>query len=164
MKKGKRISIKGLGAIISALTIPVAVVFFASSSEAFNSFTKEATMICAQITLGDTDKEGVGANTNSQESGVEVKTVSVVSQGSLWSIEMAPEEIEVSLPANNVEQSSTQVAQQSNELPYPQSIEANSGVIERISFDAYSGAQYINFAQAGQVRNCTSVLNDVLIV
>lgn len=86
-----------------------------------------------------------------------------VSKGSLWTIEMAPEETEEIVPQSEVKQ---EVIENSEELysakPYPVSLEKQSGIINRVSFSRFTSSQYINLDEAGQVRNCTKLSNDIL--
>lgn len=47
-------------------------------------------------------------------------------------------------------------------IPYPDSIEDNDGSIMTMQYGFYTDPYYINLKNGGQVRNCTSVSNEIL--
>ncbi len=163
MKRIRKKRIKAVCVITAIVLVPSIIMYLTATSSAFNYITKQATLICAKLTIWNKDASAPLALAD-KEMPVnqiivdETNASRMVSQGTLWELDMAPEEIET-LPDNT----EVVVPQEKNPLPYPTSIENKSGVISQYTFSAYSGAQYINLQGAGQVRNCTSVTNSLLI-
>ena len=82
-----------------------------------------------------------------------------LSRQSAWDIDMAPEELET--PSNKVYQPSPS-KEVLNALPYPDNLTGNDGTIENYHYDTYTGEQYFNLDNGGQVRNCTQLSNELL--
>lgn len=165
VKSIRRQRTKVISVITAVIAIPAVTVYFAMTSSTFNKITKKATFLCANITLSENDKKSNDSNIEINNTvSLEANLSDMVSEGSLWSLDMAPQEQEIKVSPEEIakplpQQSSTDVGA----LPYPTSQENQSGVIKQMSFSKYSGGQYINLSTAGQVRNCTSVANDKLI-
>ena len=82
-----------------------------------------------------------------------------ISRQSLWDIDMAPEELET--PSNKIYHPSPS-KDVLNAIPYPENLNGNDGVIENYHYGIYTGEQYLNLDNGGQVRNCTELSNDML--
>ena len=170
MRRTKRKSRKAFGVITAIVSIPVLVIYLAISSDNFNKITKDATVVCAKLTFWSEQEKketeiikNANQEVEKQTLNLKFNSVQAVSRGSLWSLEMAPQEIEIQIPQEQVVVNpQPETAEINLAVPYPSSIEEKSGVIQRMSFSNYSGAQYINLERGGQVRNCTSVSNDIL--
>ncbi len=78
-------------------------------------------------------------------------------------MEAAPQEIEIKLPEGTQIPTPLPSQEVIDALPYSNDGDANDGVIEKTSFGVYSGEQYFDLADGGQVRNCTSLSNQDLI-
>lgn len=154
MSNLKKTRIKIIGMLSIIIMVPVIIISIITKSQALESITQKAHLV----------------GTTSQMVKSEIIKISEeyfsdtpVSKGSLWTLEMAPEESEILIPE---EQVSATVIEDSeslyNEKPYPVSLENKSGIINRVSFSTYNSRQYINLEKAGQVRNCTKISNDVL--
>lgn len=78
-------------------------------------------------------------------------------------MEAAPEEVEIRLPQGAEIPTPMPSADVINALPYPTDLTDHDGVIEKNNFGAYSGEQYFDLADGGQVRNCTSLDNSELL-
>lgn len=78
-------------------------------------------------------------------------------------MEAAPEEVEIRLPQGAEIPTPMPSADVINALPYPTDLADHDGVIEKNNFGAYSGEQYFDLADGGQVRNCTSLNNSELL-
>lgn len=167
MKSIKRQRAKVISVITAVIAIPAVTVYFAMTSATFNSFTKNATLFCAKMKVSEVDKKSENKNvTVNNTISLEVNGEQFVSEGSLWSLDMAPQEQEIKVSPEEVAKPITQQPQSSSgggALPYPTSLENHSGIIKQLTFTKYSSAQYINLASGGQVRNCTSVANNKLI-
>lgn len=178
MRNIKRKRAKAYGVIFAIISIPVFSVYFASNSPAFNNMTKQATVACAKLAFWGGDKNAPESKnepeTEKKTLSVDFNTAQAVSANSLWSLETAPEEVEVKIPQNEVKVQApvatptptptpTKPTEINQTVPYPKTMENRSGVIKQVNFTKYSGAQYIQLGKAGQVRNCTSISNDVLI-
>lgn len=170
MNSSKKKRIKVIGVITTVIAIPAVTIYFAMTSTTFNRITKDTTLFCAKLTMGGSNKN-IEVNSEIEKSiptngvvSVQVDTRLMVSQGSLWSLDMAPEEIQDTVPPEELSQPTAPTTPtDSGPLPYPVSLENKSGVIAQTTFSKYSGVQYINLEKAGQVRNCTSVPNDRLL-
>ncbi|MGN1133014.1 MAG: stage II sporulation protein P [Oscillospiraceae bacterium] len=78
-------------------------------------------------------------------------------------IDMAPDEKETRTNSS-VEISAPKPSQEViNALPYPDNLNDKDGKILDYCFEPYSGEQYINLKNGGQVRNCTDISNDTLM-
>lgn len=85
-----------------------------------------------------------------------------VSQRKYWDIGVASEETEPDdrscevpspLPAEDV----------SNEIPYPEYLYDNDGIIQKYTYLHYDDPRFFDLENGGQVRNCTDIPNEVLI-
>lgn len=163
MRKGKTIPFRGIGAIVASVTIPAVIIYFAMNNGQFENFTKKAGLTCAKLMFWDVDKTSQEKSTENNEVINELvnKSENVVSDGSIWAIDMAQEEKEIKIPDSEVKAPDV-TKPINNSLPYPENQDNRSGVIKQMSFTKYSGAQYIDLS-AGQVRNCTTVSNDALV-
>ena len=164
MKSIRRQRAKVISVITAVIAIPAVTVYFAMTSATFNRVTKKATLFCASIKVGEADKKtedkNVAVNNNIS---LEVNGEQFVSEGSLWSLDMAPQEQEIKVAPEEAAKPLPQTSSSGGgALPYPTSQEKHSGLIKQLSFTKYSSAQYINLASGGQVRNCTSVANNKL--
>lgn len=76
-------------------------------------------------------------------------------------IEMALQETEPEYTSSEVP---SPLAQEdvSGMIPYPEDLEDHDGVIESYNFGYYTGEQYFDLDDSGQVRNCTLYSNDEL--
>lgn len=75
----------------------------------------------------------------------------------------APSEVESTLP-EGIEVPAPLPSQQAlDALPYPTDLYDKDGNIEKTNFGSYSGEQYFDLAEGGQVRNCTYHSNSELI-
>lgn len=79
--------------------------------------------------------------------------------GWAWTIDLAPDEIETPYEITPLPTPSEEIL---NAIPYPDSIEDNDGEILTLHYGTYTDSAYINLEKGGQVRNCTSVSNQVL--
>lgn len=185
MRYSKR-SKRRTGAVITAIiSVPVIAVGAINSSEVFNRIAKQATVISAGMTFGGGGNSAeVNQNTPVSQTVIEPQQEQqsnpaepvntsfdeskIVSVGSLWSMDLAPEEVET--PVADSDKNVQQIPQNSGKsaselaklLPYPSSLETKSGTIKQMSYAKYTGSNIINLA-AGQVRNCTSVPNATLV-
>lgn len=89
--------------------------------------------------------------------------VSAVNKGSAWDMEAAPDEIET--PLSQGEEIPTPLPSQEviDALPYPTDLTDEDGQIQKTNFGVYSGDQYFDLTDGGQVRNLTSISNDELL-
>lgn len=163
MRSSRGIPYKGIGAIVASVTLPAVIIYFAMNNGQFDKMTKSAGVACARLMFWNVDKtssdkvEVTDAKPQEIIRGVE----QVVSSGSMWSLDMAPQETEVTIPQKEVKVEKF-LQQTDNSLPYPSQQNNRSGKIAQMSFSHYNGAQYIDL-ESGQVRNCTSVSNDALL-
>lgn len=75
----------------------------------------------------------------------------------------APNEVESKLP-EGIEIPAPLPSQEAlNALPYPSELYDHDGAIEKTNFGSYSGEQYFDLADGGQVRNCTYHSNSELM-
>ncbi|MGN0608339.1 MAG: stage II sporulation protein P [Oscillospiraceae bacterium] len=70
---------------------------------------------------------------------------------------------ELLIPSGENEEIEVPKEQDSGAEPYPESLESRDGVISALTYGFYQGDDYITLDGGGQVRNMTSVSNDVLL-
>ncbi len=75
----------------------------------------------------------------------------------------APEEIESRLPEGIEIPTPLPSKQVLDAIPYPADLTDHDGPIEKTNFGSYSGEQYFDLENGGQVRNCTWHTNSELI-
>ncbi len=188
MKKSKG---KGtIGLILSVALVPTIAFVAISNIPAVNQLSKQLTVASAGMTMWSAKSQNTNQanavnvnteNTNGVNAGGQEN--SEVSTGSLWSLDMAPAEVETTgnpdqqaaptpqtsqnvqtqQVTNNIIQLCSSPSNILNAKPYPVSMEAKSGAIKQMAYKPYTGAQIINLSAGGQVRNCTSISNDALI-
>jgi len=180
LRNFKKRSMQSIAVVTAIVSLPIFVIGFSSKSPAFNRLAKKATVVSAGLAFwsnsGGEDAKIFSVNSPQ----VEVEKTEVVqpekfvsakfdetlaiSTNSLWSLELAPEETETALsPEEKVQEPNGGVSDLLQPLPYPVSLEVNSGVIKQLTYAKYTGAQFLNLANAGQVRNCTSVSNEAIL-
>ena len=151
----KKICCKSLMVILAVFVIPVGVWGWSKLSPKM----MKAASASAGIALGDYNtfkfKGGISATF---ESIPEFEQL-CISGHSAWDIDMAPEELEI--PSTEIPQPKP-TEEVLNALPYPDDLNDNDGAIEEYHYGEYNGVQYINLDNGGQVRNCTSLSNDLL--
>lgn len=108
------------------------------------------------------DKNMTVASMLSDGSGEFDESVTVSSKP-LWGIDMAPEEVETPADGKAEYQPSIKSGDNKNPKPYPEKIDNNSGKITEVTFGKCTTGQYVNLEKGGQVRNCTSIDNGLLI-
>ena len=151
----KKICCKSLMVILAVFVIPVGVWGWSKLSPKM----MKAASASAGIALGD-------YNTFKFKGGISTTFESIpefeqlcISGHSAWDIDMAPEELEI--PSTEIPQPKP-TEEVLNALPYPDDLNDNDGAIEEYHYGEYNGVQYINLDNGGQVRNCTSLSNDLL--
>ena len=70
---------------------------------------------------------------------------------------------ELLIPSGENEEIEVPKEHDSGAEPYPESLESRDGVISALTYGFYQGDDYITLDGGGQVRNMTSVSNDVLL-
>lgn len=65
--------------------------------------------------------------------------------------------------SESVTEATDSQTQSAGPAPYPSSLDQYSGNVIPTSYGAYSGTNYINLDNGGQVRNCTAVSNESLL-
>lgn len=156
----RRISIRALTVITAVIIMPVGVWGWGKASPKI----MKAASASAGITMGDYDtfifngqSDAIRMNTQKYNT-PEFEKLSL-SRQSAWDIDMAPQELET--PTAKIYQPSPS-EDVLNAIPYPVNLTGNDGVIEEYHYDTYTGEQYIDLDNGGQVRNCTSLSNDLL--
>ena len=185
MRSVKKRSSRTVGVITAIIIVPVLVIGALNNSPAFSQLAKKATVVSAGITFWsggqDNSTDGVAISANStkvqQVTQATIQTPKslafdesqTISANPLWSLELAPQEVETPLPQAEAQQQIVQpqtqakVSDMLQALPYPTSLETKSGVIKQMTYTAYSGNTILNLATAGQVKNCTSITNASLM-
>lgn len=153
----KSVCVRALCVILTVFLIPVGVLGYGKAAP---HLMKVATG-SAGLTMGDFDTFVFRGDSSSKAA--EVNTFEPVSavRRSAWDIDMAPQELEIPSKSNEipVPKPSAEVL---NAIPYPEKIESRDGVIEKYHYGEYTGEQYFDLDNGGQVRNCTELSNDLL--
>lgn len=152
--------IRALAVILAVIIMPVGVWSWGKAS---NKMMK-AVSASAGIAMGDYRTILFDGNSKTIKNNTKMYSTPqfeklAVSRQSAWDIDMAPAELET--PNNSVYQPSPS-KDVINAIPYPDNLTGNDGVIEEYFYDKYSGEQYINLDNGGQVRNCTELSNEML--
>lgn len=151
---------RSLTVILAVFLVPVGVWSWGKASPKI----MKAASASAGIALGDFDtfifnggSTEIRLNTEKYNT-PEFEQLSL-SRQSAWDIDMAPEELET--PSNKVYQPSPS-KEVLNALPYPDNLTGNDGTIENYHYDTYTGEQYFNLDNGGQVRKRTQLSNELL--
>ncbi len=163
MRKFRRSLRKFILVVITIVIVPTSIITFSLRNNDFNEFTKKTVVLCAKLAFW-------GSYTPEPEIITENYVVDyndtkeVVSQGSVWALDAAPEETQDVVPESEVILKNIPSQRElAKAKPYPKSIENRSGPIKTMRFKKYKGSNIINLEKGGQVRNCTSVNINSLI-
>lgn len=171
----RRIKNKNIFSMCMALLIGVtSVTVCMKNQDKVKYITKKLTFSFAKYEFGNNEGDTVIANeqtdidnlsaylsVDSQQ--VDFDETLAVSQGTLWQLEMAPEEKETPLPENVPQPPIADSNELLEALPYPESMESRSGTITEKTYGIYTSSQYFTLEKSGQIRNCTSLSNETLI-
>lgn len=170
----KSSAIKSLTVITAVIMIPFAVDILSNSS-IVSKLTQIAAVQSASITFSgtiaanDTESsavQGSVADTYQSQNVVKYNSQMIenmaVSNTSIWDIERAPEEDETPIAEEDLTEPLHQ-SEVEGALPYPAIMENNSGEIRRITYESYTGWQFLNLENGGQVRNSTSLSAETIL-
>ena len=149
----RKTALKSLAVIIAVISIPLGV-------WGWNKLSPQmikAASASAGIALGDYSLN-LSSSFDLFDSLSEVEQLSI-SRQKAWDIDMAPQEIEVKTNTFTQPKPSKEVI---NAIPYPENLNDHDGDIEEFHYGTYDGKQYINLDDGGQIRNCTSLSNDLV--
>ncbi|MGN1114484.1 MAG: stage II sporulation protein P [Oscillospiraceae bacterium] len=148
----KKICLKAIAVIAAVFTIPLGIWCW----DVLPPKMLNAISASANIAYGLYSK---AFNTQSKNSEIERMIIGT----NACDIDMAPDEKE-NRSDSSVEVPAPKPSQEViNALPYPDNLNDKDGKIIDYYFEPYSGEQYINLKNGGQVRNCTDISNDTLI-
>ena len=151
----KKTCFKSLMVILAVFIVPIGVWSWSKLSPKM----MQAASASAGIAMGDYNTfKFKGGSPTIFDSLPEFEQLSL-SRSSAWDIDMAPEELEI--PSTEITQPKP-TEEVLNALPYPENLDDNDGAIEEYHYGEYNGEQYINLDNGGQIRNCTSLSNDLL--
>lgn len=151
----KKICFKSLMVILAVFVVPVGVWSWGKISPKM----LQAASASAGIAMGDYSTFTFKGGSSAGAVGITEFEQLCISGHGAWDIDMAPEELEI--PSTEVPQPKP-TEEVLNALPYPDNLTDNDGAIEEYHYGEYSGVQYINLDNGGQVRNCTELSNDQL--
>lgn len=150
----KKILLRSLCAFTAVFLIPLGIFYVGRNAQKISSFAE----ISAALIMGK------GSNDNNRISSDNYSNFprgTELSAATCWDIDMAREETEP--PAKTSEIPSPLPAEDvSDAIPYPTDLNDHDGVIENFTYSYYSGTQYFDLDNGGQVRNCTTIPNSDL--
>lgn len=150
---------KALGIFTAAFVLPLGIWYYSENAQKLKSITK----VSAALTMGKSisSQEDISESSDADNSAVrDLKGVDI-SKRKVWDINMAREEIESYGKSTEIP-SPKPSEEVLDALPYPASLENHDGVIQNYTYEKYTGDQYFDLDNGGQVRNCTSVSNSEL--
>lgn len=153
----RSVCIRALCVILAVFIIPVGIWGYSKAAPYLMSVASSS----AGLVMGDFDTFSFrGESSSAAESFAVFEPVSTVRR-SAWDIDMAPKELEIPSENNEipVPKPSAEVL---GAIPYPEQMENHDGVIENYHYGKYSGEQYFDLDNGGQVRNCTELSNELL--
>ena len=160
----KRTCFCAVTVVTACFTIPLGMQLYSAHSERINGIAAFA----ADLTVGEYGTERIGPETEKTEpeekpAAEEVQSDLVtVSRKTLWDIDMAPQETQPVIQSREVPTAKPS-REMLDKVKYPESLENHDGVIQNYTYPHYTGAQYIDLKDGGQVRNCTDVPNSTLV-
>lgn len=177
MRRVRRRKMRSTAVILVIVILPVSIIAAVNKSPALNRFAKNATVVSAGMTFWGGSAQNDGATVMTDTAKVqksaqisEEKTINcefdeskIISVNSLWSLELAPEEIETPATSEEERQPSGNISDMLEAVPYPSNMETKSGVIKQMTYKKYDGSQFFNLENAGQVRNCTLIKTEDLL-
>lgn len=171
----RKLKSKNIVSICMAFLICVSsVTLCMKNQDRLKYITKKLTFSVAKYELGNSESknitiqqqsniDNISAYINVDSQQMDFDETLAVSQGTLWQLEMAPEENETPLPDDTPKAPVADSDELLGALPYPDSLETHSGTIVEKTYGGYTSSQYINLEKSGMVRNCTSLSNETLL-
>lgn len=153
----RKTCLKALSVFTVAFVLPMGIWCYSK-----NAYTlKNIAFVSAGITMGKkipTLKTNVSSEA---EPVIDVLKGKEISKRCVLDINMAQQELEVPSKSNEIP-SPKPSEEVLDAIPYPQNMENHDGIIENFTYGYYTGEQYFDLEKGGQVRNCTSLDNDML--
>lgn len=154
-----------VGVILAAISIPVTIMAANLAGDEFGKMASTVGAASARIAYfePETDLLTFGALKKSQTETVknviapvnyEIPEENAMGSGSAFGL----------APANNAKllEMFKPDAKTLAAIPYPDDLEDNDGKIESVHYGTYNDKAYVDLQNGGQVRNCTSVPNEIL--
>ena len=153
----KKTCIKAVSVFTAAFVLPMGVWCYSKNAESL----KEIAVVSAGITMGKKLPVLKTKVSSDADSVIDVLNGKDISKRNVWDINMAQQELEIPSKTNEIP-SPKPSEEVLDAIPYPKSMENHDGVIENFTYGYYTGEQYFDLDKGGQVRNCTSLDNDLL--
>ncbi len=160
----KRTCLCAATVVALCFTIPLGMEIYASHTEHINGIAA----FSANLTVGEYD---IPVPVRDDKTDTQLESVKpdekrnepvTISRKTLWDIDMAPQETQSVVQSREIPTAKPS-QEMLDKVKYPENLENHDGVIQNYTYPHYSGPQYIDLKDGGQVRNCTDVSNSDLV-